>query len=528
MPVLRRSNPENLTEDCMKSRWNDTEARKLVAAYADEGLEADMALRVYTTRLLGSDPRLVLHGGGNTSYKTTATDVTGTEHDVICVKGSGWDMGVIEPAGLPAVKLAPLLAARRLEALSDEDMVALQRNNLMSPASPNPSVETLLHAYLPHRFVDHTHSTAILALVDQADSAEICARVFGDRLGFVPYFMPGFDLAKAAAEAFDRSRSVEGLILDKHGIFTFGDTAREAYERMIRFVSMAEDLINANASPVFQSSALPKAPAVACDIAPILRGAVAEDLGAGQFNRFICEFRATGEVMHFVNGADLADYANRGVSTPDLTIRIKNRPLILPAPRKDALDDWRNEARRAVKDYTNWYRSYFQTCNASDDIGRTMLDPMPRLALVPGVGLFGFGRTLNNARISADVGESWITAVTGAEKIGRFAPLGAEELFRLEYWSLEQAKLAGQKFLPLTGQVAVITGGGGAIGAAIARQFAANGAHVLVADLDADAAGRAAEMAGNGAVGIGCDVTETDDIAAMYSAAISAFGGVDI
>ena len=226
----------------MKNLWNDGEAEKLVADYAKKGVSRDLALRVYTTRLLGGDPRLVLHGGGNTSVKTKATDIVGDEWDVLCVKGSGWDMGVIEPQGLPAVKLGALLKARKRDRLSDEDMVALQRANLIDPSSPNPSVETLLHAFLPHKFVDHTHSTAILGLVDQDDSEEICRKVFGKTFGFVPYIMPGFDLAKAAAEVFEKDTSVEGLILDKHGIFTFGDDARQAYDRMIGAVTLRRGL----------------------------------------------------------------------------------------------------------------------------------------------------------------------------------------------------------------------------------------------------------------------------------------------
>ena len=217
----------------MKNLWNDGDAEKLVADYAKKGVSRDLALRVYTTRLLGGEPRLVLHGGGNTSCKTKATDLVGDEWDVLCVKGSGWDMGVIEPQGLPAVKLNALLRARSLNKLADEDMVALQRVNLIDPSSPNPSVETLLHAFLPHKFVDHTHSTAILAIVDQEDSKALVKTVFGSKMGYVPYIMPGFDLAKAAADIFDADPTVEGLILDKHGIFTFGDDARQAYDRMI-------------------------------------------------------------------------------------------------------------------------------------------------------------------------------------------------------------------------------------------------------------------------------------------------------
>ena len=192
----------------MKNLWSDAEAKKIIELYAEKGFAEDVALRVYTTRLLGSVPSLVLHGGGNTSVKTVSSDIVGDRWEVMCVKGSGWDMAVIEPAGLPEVKLTPLLKARHLTKLSDEDMVALQRSSLIDPSSPNPSVETLLHAFLPHKFVDHTHSTAILSLVDQDDSREICNRVFGNKLGFVPYIMPGFDLAKAATEIYEQQPEV--------------------------------------------------------------------------------------------------------------------------------------------------------------------------------------------------------------------------------------------------------------------------------------------------------------------------------
>jgi rhamnose utilization protein RhaD (predicted bifunctional aldolase and dehydrogenase) len=197
----------------------------------------DLALRVYTTRLLGGDPRLVLHGGGNTSVKTHVKDQLGDTVEVICIKGSGWDMGAIEPAGLPAVRLAPLRRLRALDKLSDEDMVNFQRVNLLDSSAPNPSVETLLHAFLPHKFIDHTHSTAVLALTDQPDGEGDRARSLGDRVAYVPYTIPGFALAKSVADVFDKNPDVEGLVLLQHGIFTVRETAQEAYERMIEFVT---------------------------------------------------------------------------------------------------------------------------------------------------------------------------------------------------------------------------------------------------------------------------------------------------
>src|SRR3954469_6816887 len=239
----------------MQSAWNDSDAGVAVALY--ENLGRDLALRVYTTRLLGRDPRLVLHGGGNTSVKTGVSDLNGDAVDVLCVKGSGWDMGSIEPAGLPAVRLAPLLKLRARERLSDEEMVRLQRANLIDPAAPNPSVEALLHAFIPHKFVDHSHSTAVLALTDQPDGEALCREVFGSRVGYVPYVMPGFGLAKAAAEVFDADLSVEGLVLVKHGIFSFGADARQAYERMIALVTAAEQWIASNRRRTLVGAKLP-------------------------------------------------------------------------------------------------------------------------------------------------------------------------------------------------------------------------------------------------------------------------------
>src|SRR4030088_2524340 len=233
----------------MQSGWIDRDAEAAGVRYGSLG--RDVALRVYTTRLLGQDPRLVLHGGGNTSVKTRVADLNGEDVDVLCVKGSGWDMGATEPAGLPAVRLTPLLKLRARETLSDEEMVRLQRANLIDPAAPNPSVETLLHAFIPHKFIDHTHSTAVLALTDQPDGEALCREVYGARVGYVPYLMPGFGLAKAAAEVFDADPFVEGLILVKHGIFSFGADARQAYERMIALVTSAEERLGRQGKAAF-------------------------------------------------------------------------------------------------------------------------------------------------------------------------------------------------------------------------------------------------------------------------------------
>src|ERR1700754_2429776 len=263
----------------MQSRWNAAEAKKFAADYAPKGVNEDLAVRTYTTRLLGSDPRMVLHGGGNTSVKTTVRDMLGEEVEVIHIKGSGWDMGEIEPAGLPAVRLEPLRKLRKLDKLSDEDMVNFQRINLLDSTSPNPSVETLLHAFLPHKFIDHTHSTAVLALTDQPDGEAVVREVYGDKVAYVPYTIPGFALAKSVADVFDKNPKVEGLVLLQHGIFTVGDSAKQAYERMIHFVTLAEERLGRQRKQRGKAK-LPPNLATLPEIAPILRGAVALEKNA--------------------------------------------------------------------------------------------------------------------------------------------------------------------------------------------------------------------------------------------------------
>src|SRR5258707_4136537 len=258
----------------MQSKWSDAEAKDFAARYAPKGVNADLAVRTYSTRLLGSDPRMVLHGGGNPSVKTTVKAQLGEDVEVICIKGSGWDMGVIEPAGLPAVRLAPLRKLRKLDKLSDEDMVNFQRINLLDSSAPNPSVETLLHAFLPHKFIDHVHSTAVLALTDQPDNKALVQEVLGDRVAYVPYTIPGFALAKSVADVFDKNPKVEGLVLLQHGIFTVGDTAQQAYGRMIEFVTMAEGQLTRHRKSLAQGK-LPGNIASVPENAPSLRGAVA-------------------------------------------------------------------------------------------------------------------------------------------------------------------------------------------------------------------------------------------------------------
>jgi rhamnose utilization protein RhaD (predicted bifunctional aldolase and dehydrogenase)/NAD(P)-dependent dehydrogenase (short-subunit alcohol dehydrogenase family) len=509
----------------MKSQWSDRAARELVEATAATGFGEDIALRVYTTRLLGRDPLLVLHGGGNTSVKTRARDDLGEEHEVIAVKGSGADMADIAPWGLPAVKLEPLRKLRALDALSDEAMVNVQRLNLLDSAAPNPSVETLLHAFLPHKFVDHTHAAAVLAIVDQPDGEALAREVYDGRMGIVPYIAPGFGLAKEAARVFEQKQDVEGLVLHKHGIFTFGESAREAYERMIEMVSLAESRLRQGRPIVFLARQLAAATAEAAEIAPVIRGACAIKGEGAEPVRFIAELRTAPEILAYVNGAELHVYSQRGVVTPDHIIRTKNKPLVLPQPEPGKLEDFARAAHDAVARFAGDYDTYFARENAAAGNSKTKLDSSPRVVLVPGVGLFGLGRTAKDAAIAADLAENTIKVVTDAEAIGRYEPLPESDLFALEYWSLEQAKLKGAVAKPLTGQVALITGAG-AIGSATAKALAADGAAVAILDIDGEMAKKAAAAVKG--LGLQCDVTAPEQVRAAFAAACERFGGVDI
>jgi rhamnose utilization protein RhaD (predicted bifunctional aldolase and dehydrogenase) len=511
----------------MQSQWSDTEAQQMVSAHAARGINSAIALRVYSSRLLGRDPALVLHGGGNTSVKTVATDMLGDECEVLCVKGSGWDLATIEAAGLPAVRLQALRRLEQRTTLSDEDMVAFQRLNLLDVHAPNPSVETLLHAFLPHRYIDHTHASAILSLSNQADGEGLCREVFGDRVAYVPFIMPGFLLAKQAAEIFRQQPEVEGLLLHQHGIFTFGDTAQASYERMIALVDLAEQRLQRGTARLYPSAAMNEPLASVAEIAPIVRGACTPYDGE-QRQPIVMEFRTSSQILDYVNGAELQRYSQQGVITPDHIIRTKNKPLIVPAPHANGVEHFAAAVEAAVNSYVEAYRNYFHQENAHASSPKTMLDPMPRVVLVPGVGLFGLGSNKQAAMIAADLAEASVQCITDAERIGHFSALPESALFEMEYWSLEQAKLGHKKPLPLAGNIAVITGAAGAIGAATARLFVSQGAHVVLLDRDREAVTALAAEYGAQAVAVVCDVCDADAVSAAFDVACCHFGGVDI
>jgi rhamnose utilization protein RhaD (predicted bifunctional aldolase and dehydrogenase)/NAD(P)-dependent dehydrogenase (short-subunit alcohol dehydrogenase family) len=512
----------------MKNGWVDRDADAMVAHGAKTGVASDVALRIYTTRLLGRDPKLVLHGGGNTSVKTRVRDLLGDEIEVLRVKASGADMAAIELQSLPAVRLDPLRRLRAVDVIADEELVAIERANLIDPGAPNPSVEIMLHAFLPHKFIDHTHATAVLGVIDQPNSEERCTEVFGGRLGYVPYLMPGFGLAKKAIELFERVKPSDGLILAKHGIVTFGETARDAYERMIEMVSLAEDFTKRNGK--IRIAAPPwREPALVAAVAPIVRGACSlpGEKIEGAWHRLVLEFRGTATVLSLLQ-SDLPRLSEGGVVTPDHTIRTKNWPLVLPHPEPGRLDDFARAARNGAAAFASRYRDYFARHNKRVGGIKHELDPLPGVVLVAGLGLFGLGRTKQDAIIAADIAEEWMAVVADAERTGRFESISEADMFDVEYWPLEQAKLGTRREPPLTGQIAAVTGAAGAIGAATAKAFAAAGAEVALLDVNRDAASELAKSIGATALAVQCDVTDAGSVNASLDHVAAHFGGVDI
>ncbi len=510
----------------MKSSWDADLAKATVDSYVAQGVNEDLAIRTYTTRLLGQDPQLVLHGGGNTSVKTVFTDEDGTEVEVMCVKGSGWDMATIEPQGLPAVRLGPLQKIAEFERLSDEKMVALQRRQLLDPAAPNPSVEAILHAILPFKHVDHTHANAIVALTNQPNGEDIIREIYPDAV-LVTYVMPGFELAKVCLRTLQGQPNGDAMILLNHGIFTYSDDPRQAYENMIALVDRAErKLAKGNERP-FRGIELPDDLANVSEVAPIIRGALACDSGADEMpKRWVLEHRADDAILRFCNGETIEDYATKGNATPDHILRIKRAGIPLPPPTKLTLDKFANTVRSSVEQFAQDYDAYFKRNNERVGGTKVMLDPMPRVFYVAGLGLFAAGKTKKDAKVAADIAEATIEVITKAEGIGTFTALSEEDLFDVEYWSLEQAKLSKAVEKPLTRQVAVVTGAAGGLGYAISAALRSDGAEVAMLDIDGEKLAAAATELG--AFAVCCDVTKLDAVDAAIARTVEQFGGVDI
>ncbi len=482
----------------MKSRWNDAEAAQFTGA---------LGPRVYTSRLLGRDKSLVLHGGGNTSVKLREKDLFGEEGEVLYVKGSGWDMETIEAAGFAPVKLDYVRRLASLPSLSDPQMVNELATHTLRAGAPAPSVETILHAILPHKYVDHTHADAVLSISNSPDGEQRVRDIYGDKVVVIPYIMAGFDLAACCAREFPRqaSKNAVGMVLLSHGVFSFSADARESYELMIELVSLAEKYLQAKKA---WSIGLPPAPAPGFqrEAAAKLR----HDVSAAAGFPLLCRCNDTPRFLGFARHADVARISQGGPATPDHVIRTKPRPML----------------GRDVAGFGAAYREYFARNAKQAREPKTILDVAPRMALDPELGLAAFGRTAKDTGIVEELYEHTIDVILRAEALGGWRALEDRHTFDIEYWDLEQAKLKKAGKPPVfAGEVALVTGAASGIGKACVEAFLGRGAAVV--GLDRNPA-IATLFARPDYLGLACDLVDVAAIQAAMDAAVRRFGGLDM
>jgi rhamnose utilization protein RhaD (predicted bifunctional aldolase and dehydrogenase)/NAD(P)-dependent dehydrogenase (short-subunit alcohol dehydrogenase family) len=482
----------------MRSLWNDEEARQF---------QGELGQRVYTSRLLGRDKSLVLHGGGNTSVKIPERNLFGEEETILYVKGSGWDLETIEPQGFSPVRLSHVLRLAELPSLSDPEMVNQLVTHMLKATAPAPSIETILHGLMPAKFVDHTHADAVLSLTNTDDGEKRIRETYGKRCVVVPYLMPGFDLAQFCAKEFRRLGTPEtvGMVLLNHGIFSFGETARESYERMIELVTLAERYLDSRrAWSVTLKSLSTGAPNAASQSG--LRRRLCDVAGTPLILTTVTSERTLGFAAH----PHLARISQQGPATPDHVIRTKRTPLL----------------GTDVDAYARAYAAYFGEHAPGAKESKTILDPAPRVILDPVFGLAAAGRTAKDASIVAEIYDHTIDVVLRAEALGGFRALPSKDIFDVEYWDLEQAKLKkGGKPPEFTGEIALVTGAASGIGRASVEAFLKRGAAVVGFDLDS----RIQSMhARPDFLGLRCDVTDEVQVGAALKRAVLAFGGIDM
>ena len=483
----------------MKNLWSDTESDKF---------KDDLALRVYTSRLLGQDPSLVLHGGGNTSVKITKTNLVGSKEEILYVKGSGWDLVSIEQEGFSPVRMAHMLNLSKLKSLSDPQMVNELKTQLTNATSPTPSVETILHAILPFKYVDHTHADAVVTISNTSNGEERIREIYGNRVVIVPYVMPGFDLAKEVGRLFSEMASdeTEGIVLLNHGIFSFGSTARKSYDRMIDLVNLAEQyLVSQNAWDNEEPLTNVKSKKIRNDVSQ-LRQRISSATG----NPVLLNLTNSQLGTSFSNRDDVEIIATRGPLTPDHVIRTKRIPMI----------------GRNVEKYVKEYISYFNTHKTKAKQKKTMLDPAPRVILDKEFGLCAVGKNMSEIGIISDIYEHTMESILKSEKLGGFQALSASDIFNLEYWDLEQAKLhKNTNSLEFQGEAVLITGAASGIGKSCVESFLNRGAAVVGIDIDPSIE---TNYKLQDYLGLVCDVTDENAIDEVLEKSVCHFGGLDM
>ncbi|MBF0589586.1 MAG: bifunctional aldolase/short-chain dehydrogenase [Magnetococcales bacterium] len=507
----------------MKSRWSKSDAAEFVKQHAPQCGE-DLAIRAYSSRLIGNDPSLVLHGGGNTSVKGQHTNILGEKIPAIYVKASGQNLADATPDGHTGLDITYLQKLRVLDAIDDDEMVNELRQHAFAADAATASIEALLHAFIPAKFIDHTHADAILSLTNQKNGEKLIRNALGDKVIILPYVKPGFTLSKAAADAFDKQPDAKGMVLMQHGLITWGESAQNAYEATIKLVDKAESYLKKYVDPmkVKRATNVENAMARFAAIAPELRGRLALESGNADqpYRPFILRPLITKEVLDFVD----ADQGKAIARTPPLTsdhlIRTKPFPMWVESP---------DEIPKALEKYTKEYDKYYDKYAEEDTPER--FDPMPRVILMPGVGAICIGRNIKEAEIVRDITAQTLAVKTNIAGAGLYEGLSEKHLFDMEYFPQQHAKL-NRNETPLERKIALVSGAAGAIGSGICRGLLEQGCHVAATDLPGDhldsLVNDLAQDHGQRIIGVPMDVTSDESVTKGMNMIIGAFGGVDL
>ena len=482
----------------MQNLWNDKFSSKL---------KSDLDLRVYSSNLLGQEPSLVLHGGGNTSVKINEKNILGNNEEIIYIKGSGWDLVSIKKEGFSPVRLDYVAKLAELNSLSDPQMVNELLTQLKNASAPNPSVETILHAVLPYKYVDHTHADSVVTISNTPNGKNLLQEIYGDKVIIIPYVMPGFDLAKLVNDYYQKyaSSKTEGIVLMNHGIFSFGETAKQSYTRMIDLVSLAEDYLKINNSWSLDFPKKLKKSFNSIEFAKLRNRLSISSRGA-----LLMHMVDSDKGYYFANLPNITDLAKRGPLTPDHVIRTKRIPMV----------------GRDIENYVTEYTEYFNEFEPAAKERKTMIDPTPRVILDRDFGLCAVGKNMTEVNIISDIYNHTIDAILKAEKLQSWQALPQKDIFDLEYWDLEQAKLRKNiSKAEFEGEIVVITGAASGIGKSCVEKFLEMGSAVVGIDINKNVLKISQH---SNYLGIVADITSEININNAFNEVVKKFGGVDM
>ncbi|HEY5371963.1 MAG TPA: bifunctional aldolase/short-chain dehydrogenase [Hanamia sp.] len=512
--------------------WDEAKAAELAG---DE-----VALLVYRSNLLGADLRLTNYGGGNTSCKAMAKDpLTGTETEIMWVKGSGGDLGTMKRSGLAALYVNRLRALKNVYrgVKHEDEMVELFNHCIYDLASKAPSIDTPLHGFLPFKHIDHLHPDAAIAIAASKDGERITKELFNGKIGWVKWQRPGFELGLMLKQCLDENPGLRGIMLGSHGLFTWGDTAYESYINTLDVIETCAQCLEDNYGKngeIFggqKIDPLPKEERLkkAASLAPVLRGFCSSEIA------MIGHFTDDKRVLEYINSNDLEKLAPMGTSCPDHFLRTKISPLVLNLTVNEEINDisvLKKKVEPQFLEYRKMYAEYYNTCKHANS--PAIRDANPVVILYPGIGMFTFAKNKQTARVAAEFYINAINVMKGAEAISEYTSLPRQEAFDIEYWLLEEAKLQRMpKPKALSGKIALITGSAGGIGKAIAKKFAAEGACVILNDMNKERLEEAkhefdAEFGKDAFSADVLDVTKAETIAHTFDTAALQFGGIDI